>query len=133
MDINGEKFLFVGGGISIDRKVRRLGQSYWPDEVFVLDESKIVECDVLITHSGPNWIGPYDKSGIEGWIKRDDKLWLDCQKERADHTTLYKLAKPKKAYLGHFHSWQAVEFDGCYATILAPLQIATHIPNGKEI
>jgi len=132
MDINGEKFLFVGGGISIDRTVRRLGQTYWPDEVFILDESKIVECDVLITHSGPNWIGPIDKADISGWCKRDDTLWDECLAERVAHNTLYKLAKPKRAYLGHFHRWEAVEFNGCYTTILDELQIYQHRPYGKE-
>lgn len=132
MDINGEKFLFVGGGISIDRKIRRPGYSYWPNEVFVLDESKIVECDVLITHSGPQWIGPYDKTGIESWCDRDPALWVDCLKEREDHNRLYSLAKPKKAYLGHFHRFEAVEFNGCYATILDELQIAQHYGPQKE-
>lgn len=131
MDINEEKFLFVGGGISIDRSVRRPGYSYWENEVFVLDESKIVECDVLVTHSGPNWIGPYDKIGIEGWCKRDPKLWDDCKKERDDHNKLYQLAKPKYAYLGHFHRFEAVESNGCYTTILDELQLAEYKPYGN--
>jgi hypothetical protein len=96
--------------------------------VFVLDESKIVECDVLVTHSGPNWIGPFDKEGISGWCKRDEKLWDECLKERSDHNRLYELAKPKKSYLGHFHMYQAVEHNGCYATILDELQIVEHRP-----
>lgn len=132
LDINGEKWLFVGGGISIDRSVRRPGYSYWENEVFVLDESKIVECDVLVTHSGPNWIGPYDKTGIENWCKRDAPLWDDCKKERADHNRLYELAKPKYAYLGHFHRFEAVECNGCYTTILDELQLAEYKPYGKD-
>lgn len=128
MDINGEKFLFVGGGISIDRKIRKKGFTYWTDEVFVLDESKVVECDVLITHSGPHWIGPYDKNGISGWCKRDDTLWDDCRKERADHDTLYNLANPKYSYLGHFHFYQVVEHNGCIANLIDELQIVEHKP-----
>lgn len=132
MDINGEKFLFVGGGISIDRSVRRPGYSYWDNETFILDESKVSECDVLITHSGPNWIGPHDKTGIEGWCKRDEKLWDECTKERLDHNRLYELAKPKKAYLGHFHRYQTNEVGGCRTTILDELQIVEHRPTTND-
>ncbi len=128
LELNGEKWLFVGGGISIDRTIRRPGYTYWKDEVFVLDESKVVECDVLVTHSGPNWIGPFDKEGISGWCKRDETLWDDCLKERSDHNRLYELAKPKKSYLGHFHIYQAIEHGGCHATILDELQIIEHRP-----
>ena len=62
--INDEKFLFVGGAISIDRKIRKEGFSYWKDEPFVLDKSKIEECDVLITHSAPIWLGEVRTPGI---------------------------------------------------------------------
>lgn len=126
MNLNGDRFLFVGGGISIDRTLRKLGSSYWTDEVFVLDESKVQECDVLVTHSGPSWIGPFEKSGIQRYCDRDSTLWDDCVKERKDHDALYKLAKPKKSYLGHFHSFQSVEHNGCIATILDELQIWEH-------
>lgn len=133
LELNGEKFLFVGGAISVDRRIRRPGYSYWVDEVFVLDESKIVECDVLITHSAPNWIGPSGKSPIQGWLDKDAPLWDELVVERAKHDTLYKLAKPKKAYMGHFHEWYAVEFNGCYATILNDqFQIIQHQPYVKE-
>lgn len=125
--INNEKFLFVGGAISIDRKIRKPNIGYWEDEIFILKSDFIVECDVLITHSAPIWIGPVDKQGILGWCDRDEYLWRDCMKERDDHTTLYKLAKPKKAYIGHFHEHFMVDFDGCHARILAELEITEHL------
>lgn len=125
-ELNGEKFLFVGGAVSIDRLFRKQDISYWIDEIFVLDESKIVECDVLITHSAPNWIGSFDKNGIEGWCKRDPHLWDECLKERQDHNDLFKLAKPKKSYHGHFHLYTQVEHDGCIATIIDELQVIEH-------
>src|ERR1035437_4686862 len=61
LDINGEKWLFVGGSISIDRKHRVLGQSYWPEEIFVYDESKISELegiDRVVTHISPDFCTP---------------------------------------------------------------------------
>jgi len=124
--INGEKFLFVGGAISIDRKIRKEGFSYWRDEPFVLDKSKIEECDVLITHSAPTWIGPLDKKGILSWCEKDEFLWRDCLKEREDHDILFQLAKPKKSYAGHFHQRFSVDINGCRAKILAELEIIPH-------
>jgi UDP-2,3-diacylglucosamine pyrophosphatase LpxH len=128
-ELNGEKFLFVGGAVSIDRLFRKQDISYWIDEIFVLDESKIVECDVLITHSAPNWIGPNSKSGLEGWCDRDPNLWDECLKERQDHNDLFKLAKPKKSYHGHFHTYTQVEHNGCIATIIDELQVIEHRNN----
>jgi hypothetical protein len=124
--INGEKFLFVGGAISIDRKIRQEGFSYWENEPFVLDESKIEECDVLITHSAPTWLGPFDKKVILSWCEKDEFLWRDCLKEREDHDILFELAKPKKSYAGHFHKRFSVDINGCRAKILAELEIIPH-------
>jgi UDP-2,3-diacylglucosamine pyrophosphatase LpxH len=125
-ELNGEKFLFVGGAVSIDRLYRREGLSYWRDETFVLDESKIQECDVLITHSAPSWVGPFDKQGISSWCEKDPTLWDECLTERKDHDTLLKLSKPKRSYHGHFHLYSQVEHNGTVATILDELQIIEH-------
>jgi len=124
--INDQKFLFVGGAVSIDRKIRKLNSSYWEDELFVLKHEFVIKCDVLITHSAPIWIGPVDKEGILGWCDRDQYLWRDCIKERDDHTELYRLAKPEKAYMGHFHQPFFVDFEGCRGRILAELEIIEH-------
>ena len=124
--LNGEKFLFVGGAISVDRKIRREGVSYWRNEGFVLDESKAVKCDVLITHSAPSWIGPDDFSDIQGWIDRDVHLTDELTQKRRDHNKLYKLCKPNRAYMGHFHSTFSVDFDDCYGNILSILEIREH-------
>lgn len=121
--INDEKFLFVGGAISIDRRIRQLNVSYWKDEPMVLRQEFVVECDVLITHSAPTWLGPFDKKGIIGWCDNDEYLWRDCVKERDDLSLLYKLSNPKKAFCGHFHEHFMVDFDGCHARILAELEI----------
>ena len=125
-ELNGEKFLFVGGAVSIDRLYRREGSSYWRDETFGLDESKIQECDVLITHSAPSWVGPFDKQGISSWCKKDTTLWDECLTERKDHDTLLKLSKPKRSYHGHFHLYSQVEHNGTVATIIDELQIIEH-------
>lgn len=124
--INGEEFLFVGGAVSIDRLWRIPNVSYWEDEVFVLKPELAGKCDVLITHSAPYWIGPFDKEGLAGWCSKDKTLWDDCYKERLDHDELIKLCQPKKSYHGHFHSSHWVDFRDCYATILSIEEIKEH-------
>lgn len=127
--INGEKFLFVGGAISIDRQYRTLGHSYWLNEAFVLDESKIVDCDVLITHTPPYWIGPFDKDGLASWCQKDPTLWDDCKKERLEVAELIEKSKAKKHYCGHMHMSSWVDFKDCYSTILAIDEFKEHRSN----
>jgi predicted phosphodiesterase len=123
LTLNGKEFLFVGGAVSIDRKIRKEGVSYWTDEKFILDHSKIKRCDVLVTHSAPTWSGPFDKSGISGWCDRDDTLWDECLQERKDHDVLIKLCGASRHYCGHFHTSSSVDFDGCISTILDELEV----------
>jgi hypothetical protein len=124
--INDEKFLFVGGAVSIDRKIRKPNFSYWEDELFVLKPEFAVPCDVLITHSAPFWLGEFTKNGILGWCEKDEYLWRDCVKERDELATLFELAKPKKAYVGHFHTSLTQKHNGCIAKILNELEIIEH-------
>jgi hypothetical protein len=124
--LNDEEFLFIGGAVSIDRKIRIEGQSYWKDEIFELKKEFIHKCDVLITHSAPTWLGPLDKKGILSWCEKDEFLWRDCLKEREDHDILFELAKPKKSYAGHFHQYSSVEHNGCWGRILDELEIIEH-------
>jgi UDP-2,3-diacylglucosamine pyrophosphatase LpxH len=123
MTLDDKEFLFVGGAVSVDRRMRAQGISYWADEKFVLDVSKIKRCDVLITHSAPTWSGPFDKSGISGWCDRDSTLWDECVQERKDHDILLKLCGASRHYCGHFHTSSSVDFDGCVSTILDELEI----------
>lgn len=125
-EINGERFLFVGGAVSIDRTHRTEGRSYWKDEVFVYDEERVQPCDVLITHSAPHWIGPFDKDGLSGWCERDATLWDICYKERIEHNLLIQKCGAKRHYCGHFHAYHWVEFGECYSTILNIDQFKEH-------
>lgn len=123
--IEGRSFLFVGGAISIDRKMRLEGKSYWRDEVFVYEPEKITErAEVLITHTGPEWIGPTVLAPIvQGWAADDATLIDDLNRERAQMTSLYLKVKPKKAYLGHFHESTSTLRNGTAARILDELEI----------
>lgn len=124
--LNGEKFLFVGGAVSIDRRLRVPNMNWWEGEEVYLDESKITDCDVLITHSAPSWNGPIDKESISNWCCEDSTLWEDCLKERKVITKLIQKCGAKRHYCGHFHNYSWVDFQECYSTILAIDQFKEH-------
>jgi len=126
MNINGEHFLFVGGAVSIDRKSRTIHKSWWPNEVLVLDESKVEQCDVLITHTAPSWIGPTDKTGIKHYSDIDESLWSECVEERATIDKLINLTKPKKHYCGHFHESALAKNNGCISRIVNIMELVEH-------
>ena len=124
--INDEKFLFVGGAISIDRRLRKANVSYWVDEPLVFRPDFVVKCDVLITHSAPTWLGPFDKDGIIGWCDNDEYLWRDCTKERDDIVKIVELSRPSRLYCGHFHEYHTAENKGCRAFIIEELGFKEH-------
>lgn len=137
LELNGEKFLFIGGAISVDRKAmnnrnrpyRREGFTYWADEIIVLRPELLVPCDVLITHTAPTWIGPLDKEGIRSIVNYDivdPTLWDECIAERCIVDTIIKEVRPKTHYCGHFHSYHWAENFDCYSTILSILQFKEH-------
>lgn len=127
-DVNGEKWLLVGGATSVDRSTSIPGISWWADEVFVLDHSKITPVDVLVTHTGPRWIGPAGKNGIVLFYdtREEGRLWPELLVERNKMDELYRHAKAKRAYLGHFHESSVATYDGCHAKILNELEIVQH-------
>jgi UDP-2,3-diacylglucosamine pyrophosphatase LpxH len=129
LTLNGERFLCVGGAISVDRIHRKVGVSYWTDEALVFKPESIQECDVLITHTAPTWIGPLDKNNLDNfsdWKNFDKTLWDECLAERKTVNKLIELSHAKMHYCGHFHHYSWVEFNGVYSTILAILQMKEH-------
>lgn len=127
--INGEKWQFVGGGLSVDRtgNHRRLNSTYWADEAFILRPDLAEKCDVLVTHSAPSWSGPADKgSVIRSWEKRDPTIWAECVEERKLHDRLYEICQPRKHYAGHFHEYHTTKMNGSVSIILGILQLIEH-------
>jgi DNA repair exonuclease SbcCD nuclease subunit len=111
LDINDEKWLFIGGAISIDRKVRVLGTSYWIDEKFIYDEEKVStfeNIDRVITHSSPDFCPPVKLTPIVySFAKHDGSLISELLYERKQFTAMFsKLQEKNKIkswYFGHFH------------------------------
>jgi hypothetical protein len=126
--INNEVFLLVGGAISIDRQYRVQGQSYWKDESFVFKPELVKKSDVVITHTPPYWLGPFDKDGLESWCVKDTSLWDECLKERIEISALIKLANPTRSYHGHMHVSAHTNNFNCHSTILDIDEITQHRP-----
>lgn len=122
-EIEGIKFFFVGGAISIDRKVRQESISWWRGEEFVLIPEKAQKCDVLITHSAPTWNGPTTRGPIRSWEINDSTLWEECCKERKDVSELINLCQPDKHFCGHFHHVYNAENNGCKSRICNELEL----------
>jgi predicted phosphodiesterase len=117
-EYNGFKILLVGGAISVDRHKRKEGVSYWKDEALIYDQNKVTSCDILITHTAPPWIGPFDKLGLIDSIEKYPELWDLCVQERRDVGKLIEQCGAKKHYCGHFHTWSQIEHNGCLSRIL---------------
>lgn len=116
-----QTFYLVGGGISIDRKVRKPGRTYWENEIVPPMDEKTKEFiennrpetgyDALICHVAPSesrkHIFPKEKDGsfIDAfglWMK-DDKLSEDIKKEYETIEKYMEYIKPKLFYHGHYH------------------------------
>jgi hypothetical protein len=111
MVINGETWQFVGGAISVDRKYRTPNLDYWKDEIFIFDKDKAVNCDVLITHSAPPWIGPNHKGQfVESFYDKDPTLKQELIDERKLHQDLMDICKPSKHFCGHFHRSETTKY-----------------------
>lgn len=118
--LDGIKILLVGGAISIDRKGRTTGISYWPDELFFLDVEKLkafTNVDFVVTHTAPDFCKHVEWGRIVyDWADIDPGLHHELQQERRDLTQMYEILKKKnqikKWYYGHFHDSGLTEMDG---------------------
>ena len=138
MDINDERFGFIGGATSIDRYFRSEGRNYWGDEVFSFDEDKCEKCDVLILHTSPIECPPIDSISRlskvvrnfvpAGIIQSDfDKLVTDLREERVDVSKAVAVCKPNYIYYGHFHFSETLQLSNYHATLLDIDECAKHL------
>jgi predicted phosphodiesterase len=133
--IEGKKFLFCGGAISIDRKfsLSKMQMSashglnkpmYWWDEAFDLDLEeleKIRDVEIVITHTAPEWAFPQNKNGFGDFVTAfffdDAELEADLLKERAAVSKFFQKLKEngnpiELHFYGHFHNTGRVEWQG---------------------
>ena len=141
LELCGKRILCVGGAVSVDRewrytKKQKMGiyenktlgvESWWEDEVFVLDvekASQMRDIDIVLTHTCPHYCPPDNTFGfgpfVEGIIREtgDVDLKTDLNVERQQVTELFHILKMngnniQKNYYGHFHKSDVQIYDGC--------------------
>lgn len=129
----GRSILCVGGAVSVDRRFRKVYESYWPDEVPFLDREQLAEIgrtfsiDTVVAHTAPSFCEPVTKASIAGWIEGDPDLIDDCNRERRVMNGVLDVLKEAGLPLtdwcyGHYHrSWQS-KIDGVLYTMLDILE-----------
>ncbi len=134
--VDGRKMLFVGGALSIDRRERRVGCSYWTDEGFRLDAQALTAADLtglwaVVTHSAPPFVHPVASSGgsplVRSFAQRDPTLLKEVNDERDDLRRLYDLvvarSRPAAWLYGHFHGHATDDIDGTRFVLLDELEV----------
>lgn len=117
---SGKKALLIGGGISVDRFTRKVGESYWVDEATPHLEY-IEDCDIMFSHDCPEHFNHSTHSlpNSFGWYcERDINLIDDCIKQRQNMTDIVKRSNVKTIFYGHFHRSIQQNIDGVYARCL---------------
>ena len=138
LELEGKKILCVGGAVSVDREWRYTGaqrrgefnvvpgQSWWKDEVFVLEKEKVVDLkgiNIVVTHTCPSYCPPDNTFGfgsfVEGIIRDtgDVGLKTDLNVERQAMNDLFHYLKINgnnidNHYYGHFHKSEVQNYDG---------------------
>ena len=123
MDIEGKKFIFIGGAISMDRKINKSNnlhysikgidkKCYWEGETLVYNSEitkSIKDVDVVITHTAPEWCFPHgvDASIVNYYAQSDMSLKSDLLLERSLMSNIFLDLmgnnEIKNHFYGHFH------------------------------
>jgi predicted phosphodiesterase len=146
-EINGEKFLFIGGAISLDRAYRKqiklekpkIENWYRDNEAVYYDPivETLTGIDVLITHTAPRkFIPNLDPLFLKRFTVDDPELITDLDKEDEVLTKIYNTVKAnndlKNLYFGHFHRYIFSEDHGTIIKCLDIDQIIEHNPKIYE-
>ena len=117
MVINDQRYLCIGGGISIDRFYRIEGRSYWSDEAILPCPKKntIGKIDGILSHTGFTPPVLTHKHNLQ--LKFPD-VNKDCEDEQVVLHQILDLYKPKVWYCGHYHVSCRFEVKDCKCQIL---------------
>lgn len=114
-ELEGRKYAFLGGSLSIDRSIRIHGRDWWAGERFFLDREKLYnlprDLDVVISHNCPPIASPFAGEGdsdiIKYWKSQDESLDSYLKMEREDfriaETIINRNTPVQKWYFGHYH------------------------------
>lgn len=101
-EFGGKKFLFTGGAASIDRGRRKLGKTWFLEEMITdEDVSKAVPADIVVAHDSPiNVLSAFNRS----FVVDDDSEFCRAQMRR-----VINIAKPELLFHGHYHFYSDLD------------------------
>ena len=112
--IGDVKFGTVGGGISIDRNVRTLNETYWPQEQLTVAETKhaltLPPVDVLLTHDSPAGVNTPMAEQIPAFVTPE--ILKDANENRHHLREILDHWTPKINIHGHYHEFYTDTLDG---------------------
>lgn len=113
---NGKKALIIGGGISVDRFIRKEGIDYWKDEI--TQEVELTDTyDVVFSHDCPEYFNFNTNSLYRSWyyyVNRDSTLIAEAEQQRNRVGALVEKSGAKELYYGHFHNSTKETVNGIY-------------------
>ena len=117
LNLLGKSILLVGGAVSIDRRFRTEGKSWWSDETFKLKLEdqfpyKDRQYDLVVTHTRPGVCGAFKGfDDIAFYCEKDPELKKDLIEESQQVDYLYEKTKPKDWIYGHFHKSDLTQYE----------------------
>lgn len=129
LELLGKSILLVGGAVSIDRRFRHEGRTWWSDEEFVLKLEhefpyKDRQYDLVVTHTRPGVCGAFKGfDNITYWCHQDFDLKNDLIEESQKLDYLYEKTRPRKWFYGHFHKSNIITYRG---TVFRCLTVHEH-------
>lgn len=112
--INGKRVYIAGGGLSLDRSIRRQGKDYWPEEMLYVPagvQRTAGKVDIILSHTGPTPPLRAYSSDKEAWKLRDPGLEEELERERIHIERLASL-NPDYWIYGHFHHNCSFDYKG---------------------
>lgn len=112
---DGISFLALGGAASIDKKFRREGISWWPEELITdEDVAKSIEggkVDVMFTHdspeSAPNFIVDDAEGQANAMAHFGYPALANCVLNRMQLQRVTDIVSPRLLFHGHYHAYMS--------------------------
>jgi DNA repair exonuclease SbcCD nuclease subunit len=117
LNLLGKSILLIGGAVSVDRRFRHEGKTWWSDENFNLKLEdqfpyKDREYDLVVTHTRPSVCGAFKGfDNIKYWCDQDPDLINDLIIESQSMDKLWEWTKPKWFCYGHFHKSLTTQYE----------------------
>jgi len=108
---DGRTILFMGGGDSIDKNMRKIGVDWFPEEIVTqkdLYDLPQVKVDIFVTHTCPEEL-------VHDMIKFNPAKFGDPSTIALSE--LWRIYKPNLWFFGHWHKYKEMDMFGtkCYA------------------